>query len=94
MTAIPIAQSTSMTPIPVSPGITRNVNAIIAAENTCRLGKDFPLVSFGITGATPNASYGLLRFTRYRNTLTPMKPSSGTRIAIELEEKYLLNSPA
>ena len=81
MTAIPTAQITSAAPIPVIPGIVRNVNAMTAAENTCRLGKDFPLVSFGITGATPNSSYGLLRFTRYRNTLTPMKPSNGTRIA-------------
>ena len=41
-----------------------NVKAIIKAEYTCRLGKDCPFLSFGITGAIPNFSYGRGLFIR------------------------------
>mgnify|MGYP003299460126 CR=1 FL=1 len=55
-TASAIDTIKKITPNQLQGDISKNVIAIIVAENTCLLGKECPLVSFFITGGTPNFS--------------------------------------
>lgn len=68
--------------IPAAGHTNQNVNAITAAENTCRLGQECPFVSFGITDGSSNISYGRFRLIQARTTVTIINPSSGTQMAL------------
>ena len=50
-------------------------------ENTWRLGKERPFVSFFIRGLKPYSSYGLLAFIFSLNLLSKTKNSAGTMIS-------------
>ena len=59
----------------------QNVMAMTKMLNACRLGSELPRVSFGMTGAASNTSYGRGALMTLRSTVTSTNEMPGTSAA-------------
>ena len=74
--------ATSMTgPTHASGQQAQNVMAMTKMLNACRLGNEFPRVSFGMTGAASKTSYGRGALMALRSTVTSTNEMPGTNAA-------------